>query len=190
MPQSEKLFGLPGVDGIWLFIAGDILVFSLMFLVYSYYRSLAPELFHESHLELKRAFGLANTILLLTSSWFVVMAVSCARRQLIAPCRVMFVTAFCCGVGFVISKVFEYSDKISHGFTMQTNDFFMFYYALTGIHCVHVIVGLGGLGFIISQLGKARFEQRDILLFESGATFWHMVDLLWIVLFPLLYLLP
>lgn len=187
---NRKLLGLPGIDGIWIFITGDILVFSLMFLVYSYYRALSPEVFHASHLQLHKTFGLVNTILLLTSSWFVVTAVDCARNRLTSMSKTLFVLAFCCGTGFIFSKYLEYSGEIAHGVTMMTNDFFMFYYVLTAIHCVHVLVGLAGLGFAISRLYKPRYDSSDLAVFESAATFWHMVDLLWIVLFPLLYLLP
>jgi len=83
----------------------------------------------------------------------------------------------------------EYSEKIGHDITPVTNNFYMFYFMLTGIHFMHVLLGLGVLVFLWLRSRRASITPGDIVLFESGATFWHMVDLLWIVLFPLLYLM-
>ncbi|HJQ17586.1 MAG TPA: cytochrome c oxidase subunit 3 family protein [Allosphingosinicella sp.] len=181
---------IPGDLGIWLFVTGDVLVFSAMFLVYSFYRSVDPALFHLSQRHLNQGFGLANTFLLLTSSWFVVIAVRGARAGFARLSMGMFAAALMCGLGFLVSKGLEYSDKFDHGITMMTNDFFMYYFVLTGLHGFHVVLGIAGLGYLTWRARKPSYDAGDIRVFETGATFWHMVDLLWIILFPLLYLVP
>lgn len=180
---------LPGEVGIWLFVLGDILVFSALFLTFSYYRAHDPELYRLSREALDPAIGLINTCLLLTSSWCVVLAIRSARENLVRVSTAMFALAFVLGLAFIGVKVFEYAEKIERGITMLTNDFFMFYYVLTAIHAMHVMAGLAGLGYLCYRsYGKRSITPVDIQVYETGATFWHMVDLLWIVLFPLLYL--
>ena len=181
---------IPGDLGIWLFVAGDMLVFSAMFMVYAFYRSAEPALFHLSQQQLNQDFGLANTFLLLTSSWFVVIAVRGARAGFNRLSMGMFAAALMCGLGFLIAKGLEYSEKFDHGITMMTNDFFMYYFVLTGLHGFHVVLGVSGLSYLIWRARKPSYDAGDIRVFETGATFWHMVDLLWIILFPLLYLVP
>lgn len=180
---------LPGELGIWLFVLGDTIVFSALFLTFSYYRAHDPELYRLSREALDPMIGLINTCLLLTSSWCVVLAIRSAREHLLRVSTAMFAVAFVLGAVFIGVKGFEYADKIGRGITMMTNDFYMFYYVLTAIHAMHVLAGLGGLGYLIYRsYGKSTITPADIQVYETGATFWHMVDLLWIVLFPLLYL--
>jgi len=98
-----------------------------------------------------------------------------------------FLLAFLCGIGFSIIKITEYSEKIGEGIYPITNDFFMFYFILTGLHLMHVLIGICFLGFLVKICNSPL--NKNIKLYESGGIFWHMVDLLWIVLFPLLYLM-
>jgi nitric oxide reductase NorE protein len=100
-----------------------------------------------------------------------------------------FSLAFLCGLGFVVVKFFEYREKIIAGFTITTNDFYMYYFMLTGIHLVHVVIGMGVLAFLIMTSRNPNLEDSHVNVLESGASFWHMVDILWIVLFALFYLL-
>ncbi len=97
--------------------------------------------------------------------------------------------AAACGAVFIALKIFEYWDKTTSGFSITANDFFMLFYALTGIHLVHVILGVGALLFLSGKLRDGSIGPANMPPLESGATYWHMVDLLWLVLFPLLYLL-
>lgn len=179
---------LPGEAGIWIFIMGDMLVFALFFSVFTYYRGEQPALFTGSQASLNIGFGLANTLLLLTSSWLVIEAVQAARRGLNLVSRRLFFSAFLCGVGFSAIKLMEYQEKIAAGITLTSNDFFMFYYIFTGLHFVHVIIGLVLLGFVMFTLGKPATDQARMRFVEVGASYWHMVDVLWIILFPLIYL--
>jgi nitric oxide reductase NorE protein len=96
--------------------------------------------------------------------------------------------AFACGIGFVVSKAFEWGGKIQAGITLNSNEFYIFYYMLTGIHLLHVLIGLIVLGYLIARSRRPDPGTSYVLVMEGGGAFWHLVDLLWIVLFALLYL--
>lgn len=98
--------------------------------------------------------------------------------------------AVLCGATFCVLKYFEYDAKLAKGITPETNDFFVFYYLLTGIHFVHLVVGVGVLGYAWVKLKMRGLSALSLEEMESSASYWHMVDLLWIVIFPLIYLLP
>jgi nitric oxide reductase NorE protein len=180
---------LPGEAGIWLFILGDMMVFSLFFVTFMYYRGQELALFRHSHTYLNQYFGALNTFLMLSSSLFVATAIHAARKSLIRVTPTCFVLGCLCGVGFVLNKAFEYSEMIHQGFTLGTNDFFMYYYVFTGIHLMHVLIGIGVLLLAACYSWSGVFTPTKVRNLESGASFWHVVDLLWIVLFALLYLI-
>lgn len=198
--QSED--HLPGEVGIWVFILGDMLVFALFFIVFTYYRGINTELYLQSQASLNQNYGALNTLLLLLSSWFVVVAVSDVRSSVgnaaansglvqqpsSSRASILFALALLCGCGFATVKVIEYSEKFSAGISITSNEFFMYYYIFTGLHFLHVLVGMGVLVFLWLK-ARVDVQKKDLILIESGATFWHMVDLLWIVLFPLIYLM-
>jgi nitric oxide reductase NorE protein len=180
-------------------IFGDMLVFSVMFLSFMIARREDREQFHASATHLNQTDGLINTVLLLTSSWFVARAVHAARGGSGRTAALNFRLAILCALGFAIVKVLEYSAKIRAGIVINTNDFYMYYYVLTGIHFMHVLIGLGVLIFMARYVGAGHpaagdpgagaLDAAKIGHLESGASFWHLVDLLWIALFGLLYLL-
>lgn len=173
-----------------MFIFGDMLVFSLFFLTYAYYRAENVELYKASQAHLNQMFGALNTFLMLSSSWFVATAVQQARRdrpQVSARC---FALGVLCGLGFGVVKFFEYGEKLRLGITPATNDFYMYYYVFTGIHFMHVLIGMGVLTYMAIYARAGVGDEKRIRNIESGASFWHVVDLLWIVLFGLLYLAP
>ncbi len=186
--NSKKAQLLPGEEGVWVFILGDMVVFALFFAVFAYYRSLDIQLYTESQSTLNQNYAAINTLLLLTSSWFVVLALHKVRKNKTTMARLFFASGLLCGVGFALVKILEYREKIQHGITMMTNDFYMYYYIFTGIHFLHVIIGLSVLMFLLLKTKQDSLTIKDIQTFESGAAYWHMVDLLWIVFFPLLYL--
>lgn len=179
---------LPGEEGIWIFILGDMTVFGLFFVTYAWYFAQAPDVFHASQSKLNQNFGAINTLLLLTSSLFVVLSLQAFRKEALKSARWFVNLAILCGLGFAGVKFAEYGEKIADGITLNTNFFYMFYYMYTGIHFLHVTIGIGILFFIRSRTRKDHITAGDISNFECGAIYWHMVDLLWIVLFPLLYL--
>jgi nitric oxide reductase NorE protein len=180
---------LPGEAGIWVFILGDLVIFSLLFSVFMYYRSEDPALYIESQKLLNQRYGLFNTLLMLTSSWFVALGIQSARRQLVTASARLIGLAFLCGAGFIAIKFFEYREKFQAGLTIETNDFFMYYFLMTGIHLLHVVIGMGVLLFLWHVVREADFSDEQVNVLESGASFWHLVDILWIVLFALLYLM-
>ncbi|WP_165837548.1 cytochrome c oxidase subunit 3 [Zavarzinia aquatilis] len=180
---------VPGEAGVWLFIAGDLVLFSLLFATFLSYRADAPEVFAAGRAHLDQTLGLVNTLLLLTSSWFVATGVRAARRRASRTAVACFAFALACGLGFGTVKVLEYGAKFEAGLTPETSDFFMFYFAYTGFHMIHVVIGMGVLLAMIAYLRGRPPQAVNLQHIESGASFWHLVDVLWIVLFALLYLL-
>ena len=191
---------VPGEVGVWVFILGDMAIFGLFFIVFVYYRGLNPDLYLESQATLNQNYGAINTLFLLASSWFVAMAVDDMRSKVVRLAPHFFALAMLCGLGFGVVKVIEYREKISAGITLTTNDFYMYYYIFTGLHFLHVLIGMGVLVFLwfkaratvrrnTDTATAAKENDKEMMLIESGASYWHMVDLLWIVLFPLLYLM-
>ncbi len=172
---------------MWVFIFGDLVVFGLFFLTYLVYRADSPALYRDAQLHLNAGLGLLNTLLLLTSSWFVAQAVNAVRRASLATASRLIAGGFALGAGFVVVKFLEYREKFASGITVISNDFYMFYFMYTGIHLLHVLIGLGVLIFLFMETRKEP-SAIDVRTFESGGAFWHLVDLLWVVLFALLYL--
>lgn len=180
---------LPGEAGLWLVIAGDVLVFSLFFGLFVYDLGVYPEMFHESQSHLNRTLAAVNTILLLTSSWLVVTAVAAARKNMARSASFCLGSAFFCGLGFCVIKFVEYREKFLAGLAVNTNEFWTLYFMYTGIHLAHVLIGLGVLTFMVRVCRKSEMGEKELSHLESGASYWHMVDLLWIGLFGLLYFL-
>ena len=171
-----------------MFILGDMLVFAILFATYLHYRGESPELFNASQYALKAGFGAANTVLLLLSSLLVATAIRAIRIDAKRLAARLIVGAIACGLAFSTIKVLEYYGKVTEGITPATNEFFMYYFVLTGIHWFHLIIGLVVLGVLVALSKKSDTTVRHLAFIECGACFWHMVDLIWIVLFPLLYL--
>lgn len=186
--NSKSAVHMPGEVGVWMFIVGDVIVFSLFFVTFLHYRGLEVELFTSSQHHLNQTFGALNTFFMLTSSWFVATAVHAARHNMGKVTPWFFLLGIACGLCFAVVKVLEYSEKIRAGITLTTNNFFMYYYMFTGIHFVHVIIGMAVLAFLARMSWSGQFDATRIRNLESGASFWHLVDLLWIVLFALIYL--
>lgn len=179
---------VPGEGGIWFFIFGDLLFFATFFVTFIYYRAHDLLLYDQSQRMLSAPLGLANTLLLLTSSLLVATALRAFRQQRPALCRRLVLGAAFLGAGFVVNKAIEWSQKFSEHITIQTNEFFMFYFMFTGIHLIHVIIGLGVLLFLYRRVSVNPGAPATLAALEGGAAFWHLVDLLWVVLFALLYL--
>ena len=180
---------LPAEPGVWVIIGGDLVVFAFLFVVYLGYRAHEPALYARSHRALDADIGAFNTLLLLTSSLCVVLASRAIRAsdRRLGPRWV--IGAMACGTTFVLVKAIEYHRVISGGHTPSQNHFFLFYFLLTGLHLLHVMLGLGALGFLWTLARNAhRLSPLGTSFVEGCACFWHLVDALWIVIFPLLYL--
>ncbi|WP_202033242.1 cytochrome c oxidase subunit 3 [Nocardioides sp. WS12] len=180
---------IPGEAGIWVFILGDLFIFALFFVTFVVDRSQETALFDASRAELHISWGALNTLLLLTGSLFVVWSVHAARDGKLPEASRFTTWAMGCGVLFGINKVVEYTDKISSGHGPDSNIFFTYYFCFTGLHALHLLVALCVLGRMRWLLAQPDFDQQDMGTLESAATYWHLVDLLWIVLFALLYLM-
>ncbi len=194
--QSAAIIGgapegkhVPGEIGIWLFVAGDLIVFAVFFVLIALGQVDQPLVFSQARESLDMRVGVLNTVLLLTGSWFVAVGVVTCRAGGGAAASRYFTLAILSGILFAVNKIFEWGDKISAGLTPATNDFYMYFFMFTGIHLLHVIVGIGVLLVVRRASLRPAFTKRELATIESGATFWHLVDLLWIVLFALFYLL-
>jgi nitric oxide reductase NorE protein len=180
---------LPGDFAIWIFIFAEMLVFGVLFIAYAFTRAKNVELFNESQLTLSRASGAINTLVLITSSYFVVRGVAAIKRGLNKLCARWLTGAFLLGGVFVSIKIIEYHAKLAAGITMSTNSFYMFYLSLTFFHFMHVLMGMIIFAFIIAKAHRGGYSQQNHVGVETGASFWHMVDFLWIILFPLVYII-
>jgi nitric oxide reductase NorE protein len=180
---------LPGDSGIWTFILADMSAFGVFFLIFSIGRASSPALYENSRAHLNMGLGLLNTLILITSSYFVVRAVSAARQGARHAVTRNLLLSIVVGLGFAITKLSEYSAKLAAGIGLTTNEFFTYYFAFTAIHFLHFVIGIGAL---VMMLFKSRHDALDETFqkwIESVGCYWHMVDLLWIMLFPMLYLL-
>ena len=178
---------LPADGSMWVFVLGDLVIFGAYFLIFMIYRNQEHQLFLDSQRHLSRTIGTANTLLLLASSWFVANGVYATRVGEYRRALALTLWGGGCGVGFVLVKAYEWTSKISAGLTFPHNDFYMFYYMLTGVHLFHVLLGLVFLGVVVAELRDP--GKRRPAMVETGATYWHMVDLLWVVIFALLYVM-
>jgi nitric oxide reductase NorE protein len=180
---------IPGEAGVWVLILGDMFAFSAFFAVFLVHRAQNVALFSVSQTTLERRFGLLNTALLLTSSLFVARAVMAARAGAPRRSARLLILALGCGAGFVVSKAFEWGGKIAAGITLNSNEFYSFYYMFTGVHLLHVLVGMGVLMYLLARSRRGAPGASYVAVMEGGGAFWHMVDLIWVVLFALFYLL-
>ena len=179
---------IPGETGTWVFLFGDMLVFAAFFATFMVERAKAPDVFDAARRTLHLGVGLANTLVLLTSSLFVVVALGPLRSGARHIARSAVTAAMVCGGVFIALKVFEYHSLVTAGHGVGANHFYLYYFILTGVHLLHVCVGMAVLTFLLTQTRRPELSGNRMAVIEGGACFWHLVDLLWIVLFPLLYL--
>ena len=190
-PPSEAPAGrrLPGDLAIWVFILSEMLVFAVFFAAYAFARANNVELFNEYQQTVNRDLGALNTFLLITGSWFVVRAVQAAHRDDLPAVPRNILLGFLCGGGFLVVKVIEYAAKFGAGINLSTNTFYMFYLSLTFFHFMHVILGMVILVALWWKTRQGDYGPHNMNGIETGAAYWHMVDLLWIILFPLVYVM-
>lgn len=187
--QLRSPRAIPGEAGLWMFILADMTIFAVFFAITVVVRADQPEMFAASSGELHQGLGAVNTVLLLTGSALVALAVRAARRDEAALSARMMSVAIACALGFLATKALEWGLLLGDGHSPSTNDFFQLYFLLTGMHLVHVLIGTGALLVVRRRILRPVPAPADIQIVEGGASYWHMVDLLWLVLFPLLYLL-
>lgn len=189
MGHSLHLKRIPGIKDFWVLIIGECLLFSLFFTTYMVDRGGDKALYESSQQALNRNLGVINTIILILGSWCVAQALSKMRYGRAKSSARYLALACGCGVAFFSIKVFEYQIYFSHGLYPTTNDFFMFYFILTMIHLVHVFIGIIILLALRYGVARGRYSKENTSVMECGCIYWHMVDLIWLFIFALFYLL-
>ena len=179
----------PGDLAIWFFILAELLAFGVFFAAYAFARAKNIELFAAEQAALNRNAGALNTVLLLTASYFVVRAVQAAEAQASRQCANWLGGAIVTGFGFIIVKLTEYAAAFEHNISLSSSTFHMFYLSLTFFHFMHVILGMVILVALWWKTRQGAYGPGNMNGIESGAAYWHMVDLVWIVLFPLVYVM-
>lgn len=179
---------VPAESGAWVFLFGDMAVFGAFFVTFLVERSAAPDLFDQARTTLHIGIGVANTLVLLTSSLCVVLALNAMRARQHTIATAAAGAAIACGLVFIALKATEYVALAHAGHGPGANHFYLYYVILTGLHLFHVCLGLGALTFLLTQTRRPDFSVTRTALVEGAACFWHLVDLLWIFLFALLYL--
>lgn len=180
---------MPGDSGVWVFIFADMCAFAVFFALFAAGRIAEPALYEASRQQLDLGLGLANTVILLTSGAFMAHAARTARAGERAATVRSLIAALGVGSLFGLSKAIEWNAKLSHGIGLTTNEFFTYYFVFTGIHFVHFIVGVAVIAVLIARTRSQPLDGTATRWIEAGGAYWHMVDLLWIVLFAMLYLL-
>ncbi|ROR29489.1 cytochrome c oxidase subunit 3 [Inmirania thermothiophila] len=187
-PGEVRRDGLPGDLAIWFFIFAELLAFAAFFLAYAWTRRSAPELFDAGQAVLDRRAALANTLALVAASLVVARAVAEAAAGQGRRAAGLLWAGFGLGALFLLVKGYEYAHLAALGHGLEGELFFTFYYLLTGFHALHVVLGMVILAWMAVRAGRGAYDLEQHGL-ESGASYWHMVDLVWLVLFPLVYVL-
>ena len=174
--------------GIWTFLATEVLLFGGLFTAYVIFRIKYPRMFYEDHLMLDRVLGAVNTIVLIGSSLTVALGISAIRKGKVRLLRMYLSFTILLAATFLGIKYVEYTEKFSHGLSPGTDIFFSLYFMLTGLHGIHVLAGMVVLGAVLYLAGKGKYSESYHTPVEISGLYWHFVDLVWIYLFPLLYL--
>lgn len=179
----------PGGILIWVIVFLELVTFGAGFGVFMAQGREHAAAFAQGRETLNQSLALANTLILLTGGWCMANALSSLRCGLRRSPLLWISSAIASGLAFLIIKGLEYAEKIQHGIGFGVDPFFTLYYALTGFHAIHVLVAMVLLAFMALGIRRGRYHQHDHLDVESCGIFWHMCDLIWLLLFPILYLL-
>lgn len=184
--------------GMWLFLYTEIILFGGLFVLYAVYFHEYPKEFAENGKELDRVIGAINTIILLISSFTVAASITALRQQSKRLCLGLLGISFGCGAIFLINKYFEWGHKFAHGIYPNSPDlvggppgrniFFGLYYVITGLHGLHVIIGMTLLAVTFVLVWQNAVNDERYSFLENSGLYWHLVDLIWIFVFPLFYL--
>lgn len=186
----------PGDFSIWIIIYVELMTFGLFFIGYAFSRRVDVALFNDSQLLLNKTAGLIDTLILITSSYFIVKSIqkiknatekNLKKANIIASKWLLAAIVF--GGIFLINKLLEFSYIFGQGITLSTNTFFMFYLLLTMFHFMHVLLGVIILFNIYKKTRANGYSSNNCIGIETGASYWHLIDLLWIVLFVLIYII-
>ncbi|HPE82478.1 MAG: cytochrome c oxidase subunit 3 [Aequorivita sp.] len=184
----KNIFYPPGGILLWIIIYLELLTFGIALVFMALNARTEPEVFHESRMLLNTAYGAINTVFLLSSGWCMAQSVHFLKTENFGKSKLFLKLTLLGGILFLALKSVEYYDKVEAGLTVGYNVFFGYYWTLTLFHVIHVIVGI----VILLVLGRTLSKKPETLKvedYESGAAFWHMCDLIWLLLFPIIYLL-
>jgi nitric oxide reductase NorE protein len=185
---GPRVPSLPGDVGFWTFIAADATLFALLFFQFSLDRSSHVSVFDEGQRALLVPLGAINTVVLVTSSWLLASAVRAAHHRKTQRATRLIAGTVLLGIVFAVLKVGEYQVELTSGHTVSSSSFFMYYFVITGIHLVHLMVGVIALVIIGLRVRRDTGSEQDRVILECGASYWHLIDLLWMFIFPLIYL--
>ena len=185
--------------GMWLFLFTELILFGGLFIVYAVYRFKYPAQFQLAATELDTFVGTLNTIILLTSSLTVAMSITAVQEGRRALAMLLVSATILLAFGFLLNKYFEWGHKIALGIYPQSPEllartsgeilYFGLYYVMTGLHALHVIIGMIVLAFSLVFIARGTVNASSYVKLETGALYWHLVDVIWIFLFPLFYLI-
>ncbi len=181
---------LPGDMAMWFFILAELSVFALFFIGFAVAENLNETMFLQGKAHLHKVAGLINTLALITSSFAVALALQALHqgKEKIAARRLLYALAIACI--YIVTKLWEYQALFDQGIDIETNTFFTLYFLITAFHFMHILLGMVILAYMTKQaFQEAYLANENISGFEAGASYWHMVDMLWIILFPLIYII-
>lgn len=179
---------LPGDIAMWFFILAELTVFAIFFISFAVTEQLNTDMFEEGKAQLHTVAGLVNTIALITSSFFVALSLNAVASAKHKRCVTYLVLGQLTALIYMAVKLWEYNFLFSINIDLETNTFFTLYFLITFFHFLHVLLGMVILMFMTYR-AKSGFYDKNISGFEAGASYWHMVDLVWIILFPLIYVI-
>lgn len=184
--------------GMWIFLYSEVILFGGLFVLYAVYFHNFPEDFAKGGKELNRIFGTANTLVLLISSFTVAASITAIQLRKKAQAIGLLIFSLLCGLTFLINKYFEWGAKFHHDLYPNSerlqdadpgfNIFFGLYYTITGLHGIHVIIGMVLLAISLVLIMLDKISDQRYAMLENSGLYWHLVDLIWIFVFPLFYL--
>jgi cytochrome c oxidase subunit III len=192
-PEASKI-------GMWLFIFTELLLFGALFVIYAVYRYMNHDAFHMAAEELDMYIGAINTIILLISSMTIAMSTTALQKKNKSFTLILCGITFLLGFIFLVNKFFEWGGKFDHGIIPGTDQlinnfsqgeilFFGLYFIMTGLHALHIIIGLVLIGVVMWRIHLGKVHAERSVLLENTGLYWHLVDIIWIFLFPLFYLI-
>ena len=179
----------PGGILVWIIVAVELLTFGMGLVVFQVHARESHELFAAGRAALSQSIGMINTMILLTGGWFMTIAIGNLRNGNILKSRGWLIATITSGLLFLALKGFEYADKLSHGYDLHADTFYTLYWLLTGFHFIHVAVAVIILLFMWWGILAGRYTKSDHEDVESSGIFWHMCDLIWLLVYPVVYLL-
>lgn len=185
--------------GMWLFLFTELLLFGGLFFLYSVYRFINQDAFHIAAKELNTIIGMFNTAILLTSSLTMALSIAAIQKNNRNLSIFFQLLTIVLALGFMVNKYFEWTAKFHHGIFPGSEEllaksqgeilFFGLYYVMTGLHGLHVIIGVALIAFMTRLTKKGVINQGSYVKLEAAGLYWHLVDIIWIFLFPLFYLI-